>query len=59
VRIIKRLYYETKKSGRWTIPEKKVEVPVGVAVFPQEIVKVPKRWAQDVYNIKRWKVMPR
>jgi pimeloyl-ACP methyl ester carboxylesterase len=53
-----RLYYETKKNGLWQAPIQKVEVPVGCAIFPGEIVKIPKKWASRVYNIQHWSTMP-
>lgn len=35
-----------------------VEVPTGVAVFPEEIIHMPRRWAERYYNLQRWTVMP-
>jgi pimeloyl-ACP methyl ester carboxylesterase len=35
-----------------------VEAPTGVAVFPREVVLLPRRWAERYYNLKRWTVMP-
>jgi pimeloyl-ACP methyl ester carboxylesterase len=31
-----------------------VEAPTGVAVFDNEIVHLPKKWAQGYFNLKRW-----
>ena len=46
-----RLYWESfgafGGSGR-------VEVPTGVASFPAEIVRRPRRWCEEVYNIVHW-----
>jgi pimeloyl-ACP methyl ester carboxylesterase len=36
-----------------------VEAPTGVAVFPQEIIHMPRRWAERYYNLQRWTVMPK
>jgi pimeloyl-ACP methyl ester carboxylesterase len=33
-------------------------VPTGCAIFPKEIVKSPRRWAERVYNVQRWTRMP-
>jgi pimeloyl-ACP methyl ester carboxylesterase len=35
-----------------------VEAPTGVAVFLNEVVLQPKRWAQRYYNLQRWTVFP-
>lgn len=35
-----------------------VEAPMGVAVFLQEVILMPRRWAERYYNLKRWTVMP-
>ena len=34
-----------------------VQVPTGVAVFPEEICCLPKNWAERFYNIQQWTVM--
>lgn len=34
-----------------------VQVPTGVAVFPEEICCMPKNWAEAFYNIQQWTVM--
>jgi len=53
-----RIYYETRhspargKRGR-------VEVPVGCAIFPKELVYAPRRWANTRYNVTHWTDMPR
>lgn len=35
-----------------------VRAPTGVAVFPQEILLMPRRWAERYYNLRRWTIMP-
>jgi len=35
-----------------------VEAPTGIAVFPGEILHMPRRWAERYYNLRRWTVMP-
>lgn len=35
-----------------------VEAPTAVAVFLNEVVLQPKRWAERYYNLKRWTVFP-
>lgn len=34
-----------------------VEAPVAIAVFPQEVVLSPKRWAEKYYNLQQWTPM--
>jgi len=52
-----RLYCETMRCGRFAPPEQRVQVPVGAAIFPAEIYKAPRAWAEAVYDIRRWTVM--
>jgi pimeloyl-ACP methyl ester carboxylesterase len=53
-----RLYYEIEHGGR-AAPNAFVEVPVGVAAFPKEVMRFPRSWAELRYNIVRWTDMPR
>ncbi|MFN0094150.1 MAG: epoxide hydrolase family protein [Dehalococcoidia bacterium] len=47
------MYLESRRdTGAFGWP--KVEVPVGVAVFPKEIYRSPRRWCEGRYNIQRW-----
>ena len=46
-----RIYYERRNS---TPPTQRVEVPTGVARFPTEIFRPPRRWCEAVYNVARW-----
>jgi pimeloyl-ACP methyl ester carboxylesterase len=52
-------YYESQRDpAAWT--GLRVEVPVGVALFPREVPFTgPREWAEPVYNIRRWTEMPR
>jgi pimeloyl-ACP methyl ester carboxylesterase len=36
-----------------------VEAPVGVAVFANEVVIQPRRWAERYYNLRRWSEFPK
>jgi pimeloyl-ACP methyl ester carboxylesterase len=51
-----RLYWEnfptTEAGGR-------VELPTGVAAFPHEILRAPRHWCDEHYNITRWTTMPK
>ncbi len=53
-----RLYYESQKSGSWGAPETRVEVPTGCALFPSELFRPPRSWADRSYNIVQWTEMP-
>ena len=48
-----RLYYETAHSGRYGAGES-VTVPVAAAVFPKEIVRPIRRFAERTHNIVQW-----
>ena len=54
-----RLYYENRHHPWWVGKEERITTPTGVAVFPREIIRPPKEWAERVYNIQRWTEMPR
>ena len=36
-----------------------MEVPTGVASFPKEIIRGPRRWVENTYNVTHWTDMPR
>ncbi len=54
-----RLYYEARHHPWQPDPRKRIETPTGAAIFPGEILRPPRRWAEAVFNIQRWTVMPR
>jgi pimeloyl-ACP methyl ester carboxylesterase len=54
-----RLYYETFKSGRVGVLGGKIEVPTGVARYPREIMRFPRRWVENSYNVTHWTDMPK
>jgi len=49
-----RLYCETMRSGRFGPLDEPVPVPMAGAIFPREIIKPPKRWAQAHFDVRRW-----
>lgn len=56
------IYYgRREEGGRVLSPEgRRVEVPTGCAVFPQEMLNWPPRsYAERLYNIQHWTEMPR
>jgi len=36
----------------------RIEAPTGVAMFPGEMIRPPREWAERAYNIRRWTAMP-
>jgi pimeloyl-ACP methyl ester carboxylesterase len=54
-----RLYYEARHHPWRPDPEKRIETPTAAAIFPGEILKPPRQWAEAAFNIQRWTVMPR
>ena len=53
-----RLYYETMKSGRFGPAMERVEQPTAGAIFPKEIYRAPRAWAEKAFNIQHWTKMP-
>jgi microsomal epoxide hydrolase len=47
-----RMYYESIGRGTVTIPP--VTVPLGVAIFPEEIVNSRRRWVERQNNLVHW-----
>jgi microsomal epoxide hydrolase len=53
-----RLYCETRRAKRFGPVPERVMVPTGAAIFPREIIRPPRKWAEERYNITRWTEMP-
>jgi microsomal epoxide hydrolase len=60
-----RLYYETMHNPmlRGGLEGEidsafRVTVPTGAAIFPAEVYRPPRKWAERTYNIARWTEMP-
>ncbi len=54
------LFYYDSQHDPERRPPARIEVPVGVALFPKENpVTGPREWAEGAYNIVRWTEMPR
>ena len=54
-----RLYYESQHST-WSLAQgERMKVPSGVAIFPKDISRPPREWAERSYNVQRWTEMPR
>ena len=51
-----RLYYEEERGERDFSP---VQVATAGAIFPHELMKPPRAWAEQMYQIERWTRMPK
>jgi microsomal epoxide hydrolase len=49
-----RLYCETMRAGRFGPADERVEVPTAGAIFPKEIIRPPRKWAEHAFDIRRW-----
>ena len=54
-----RLYYEAVHADKFPPSGLRVEVPTGCAIFPREIIKPPRAWAERVFNVQHWTRMER
>ena len=54
-----RLYWETNQSGVLTEKLPFIEVPTGVARYPKEVLRWPRSWVEQQYNVTHWATMPR
>ncbi len=53
-----RLYYESMHSSAFFQGFPRVEVPTACAIFPKELARPPRKWAERNYNIRRWTEFP-
>ncbi len=53
-----RLYYEARHHPWRLKPGTRIETPTAVAMFPGELVRPPRHWAERIYNVMRWTMMP-
>lgn len=51
--------YKEARSKRAAILTEHINVPVGVSLFPRELYKVPRSWAEKVAHIVTWDVHDR
>jgi pimeloyl-ACP methyl ester carboxylesterase len=49
-----RLYCETMRSGRFAAAAERVRVPTGCSIFPKELYRPPRRWAEAHYDVVQW-----
>jgi pimeloyl-ACP methyl ester carboxylesterase len=53
-----RLYCEAMRSGMFPPRGLRIEVPTGCAIFPREMFRPPRAWAEKAYNVQRWSQLP-
>lgn len=49
-----RIYWEMRQARRSAVPERRVEVPTAIAMFPGEMSYPPRSWVEAAYNVVRW-----
>jgi microsomal epoxide hydrolase len=49
-----RLYCETMRAGRFAPASERIAVPTGCSIFPKEIYRPPRRWAEAHFNVVQW-----
>ncbi|MGH8984086.1 MAG: epoxide hydrolase family protein [Acidimicrobiia bacterium] len=54
-----RLYWETRRAGRATLPQSYIGVPTGIAHYPAEVMRSPRAWVERRYNVTHWAEQPR
>jgi pimeloyl-ACP methyl ester carboxylesterase len=54
-----RLYWEMRQAGRAALPQARVEVPTGIALYPGEVTRPPRAWVERRYRVTRWAELPR
>lgn len=52
-----RPYYDYASGATERV--RRVEVPTALAVFPHDLTRPPKSWAERTYNLTRYRTMPR
>ena len=46
-------------AGVGAVPRAPITVPTGVAIYPAEVARTPRRWAERRYNVTWWNEMSR
>lgn len=54
-----RLYYEARHHPWRLKPGTRIQTPAAVALFPGELARPPRHWAERVLNVQRWTPMAR
>lgn len=54
-----RLYYEHRHNSSPLKHDERIEVPTAVALFPKDLSRPPREWAERTCNLQQWTEMPR
>lgn len=54
-----RLYYEHRHNSSPPKHGERIQVPTAVALFPKDLSRPPREWAERTCNVQRWTEMPR
>jgi pimeloyl-ACP methyl ester carboxylesterase len=54
-----RLYRESRQADLRGEAPQYIGVPTGVARYPKEVLRFPRSWVEQRYNVTHWAVMPR
>jgi pimeloyl-ACP methyl ester carboxylesterase len=54
-----RIYWEMRQARRAAVPERRIDVPTAIAMFPGEMYYPPKSWTEAAFNVVRWSTPPR
>jgi len=53
-----RLYYERAHERDVAPSASRILVPTGCAIFPRDVRRIPRAWAERQYDVRRWMEMP-
>jgi pimeloyl-ACP methyl ester carboxylesterase len=53
-----RLYVEWAQQKRTSPPPPRVAIPTGCAIYPRDVRRIPRAWAERTYSIVHWSEMP-
>ena len=54
-----KLYYEGMRT-HWVLQQGQwIDVPCAIAIFPKDLARAPREWAERTRNVQRWTEMPR
>ena len=53
-----RLYKENRLNPLQFAPGERVTPPLGLALFPRELILPPRSWVERVFDVRRWTPMP-
>lgn len=52
-----RIYLEAMRAGEFHPIATRIDVPTGCAIFPKEVVKSPRSWAERAWDLRHWTEM--